>query len=122
MSIKANVPDGDGPTDNGVISEPPPPDKVVMFYIPQPDGKGGTVDKPVYAPRQLGPNVALQYLRDVRRRGQEYAMAAIMERILGPEGMDALADYEDLTTEELQEVFKAVETHVMGPLIRAGKH
>jgi hypothetical protein len=67
-------------------------------------------------PKVIGPNVSLAYMRDIRRKGVEEARAGILERILGPEALDALADYEDLTEEEFQSVMDAVDRHVLGPL------
>lgn len=88
-------------------------DRLTLFEL---NGKAYTV------PKRVGPNVALRYLRDVRRHGPEHAIAGIMEALLGREAMDALADYDDLTEEQLEQVMEAVQMHVLGPLEkRSGK-
>jgi hypothetical protein len=92
----------------------PEPERIELFSI---NGRAYSI------PKRPGPNVAVRYLRDVRRNGREYAVAGLMEAMLGREGLDALADYEDLTDAELDSVMTAVERHVLGPLERgkAGK-
>lgn len=82
-------------------------DRVVLFSLNGTD---------YYVPKKVGPNIALRYLRDVRRHGKEHAIGGLMEAMLGERGMDALAEYEDLTTEDLESVMVAVEKHVLGPL------
>lgn len=74
-----------------------------------------------YVPRRPGPNVALGYLRDIRRKGEEYARAGLLERFIGRAGMDALADYEDLTDEDMERIWGLVEKHVLGPMKATGK-
>jgi hypothetical protein len=87
-------------------------DQVVLFSL---DGKD------YFVPAKIGPNVALAYMRDIRRNGVEHARAGILERILGREALDALADYDDLTEEDFEAVMKAVDKHVLGPLEKTGK-
>lgn len=82
-------------------------DRIELFAI---NGKSYSI------PKRPGPNVTIRYLRDVRRHGKEHAIAGLMEAMLGTEGMDALADYEDLTDEEMDSVMDAVQRHVLGPL------
>lgn len=73
-----------------------------------------------YVPKKVGPNVTLRYLRDVRQSGPEYAMAGLLERVLGADAMEALADDEDLTDEDMERIGSIIEKHVMGtsPLAR----
>lgn len=91
---------------------PPEVDRIVLFSLD---------DKDYYVPAKIGPNVALAYMRDIRRHGIDNARAGILERILGREALDALADYDALTEEDLEAVMKAVDKHVLGPLEKAGK-
>lgn len=88
------------------------PDKVVLFSID---------DKDYYVPAKIGPNVALAYMRDIRQQGLEYARAGMLERMLGSDGLRALAEYEELTEEDLNAVMEAVDKHVLGPLQESGK-
>lgn len=91
---------------------PPEPERIKLFEL---NGR-------VYSiPKRPGPNVSVRYLRDTRRHGREHAIAGLMEAMLGAEGMDALADYDDLTEAELDAVMRAVEQHVLGPLKGGGK-
>lgn len=108
QDVSQPLPAGNAP------SQLPEDERVELFSIPQPDG----TMRAIYVPKAIGPNVALQYLRDVRRNGQQYAIAGMMDKLLGPEGMDALADYDDLTEEDLEAVMAAVQKHVLGPLER----
>lgn len=117
--------------ENGPLSEPLPDetDSVDTSGTPEDDGVRG--DRLVLfelngreytVPKRIGPNVALGYMRDIRRHGKEHAIAGIMEALLGREALDALADYEDLSEEELEQVMAAVQHHVLGPLEkRSGK-
>jgi hypothetical protein len=109
-----DVPEPDPMVERATQADPPPPsagegDRVVLFSI-------NGID--YHIPKRPGPNVALRYLRDTRRHGREYALAGMMEAMVGRAGMDALADYEDLTDEELDSVMQAVHRHVLGPLER----
>lgn len=88
------------------------PDEIVLFEL---DGIK------YYVPRKPGPNVALAYLRDVRRKGEEYARAGLLERFIGADGMDALADYEDLTDADMDAIWALVEKHVLGGVNRGNR-
>ena len=97
----------------GTAAEPTAgPEQIVLFSL---DGRD------YYVPKQIGPNVAMAYMRDIRKNGLEYARAGILERLIGKEGLDALADYDGLTEEDLDSLMKAVDKHVLGPLERSGK-
>ena len=104
--------DPEDAADPGPAAGDPPPERIELFSI---NGKA------YHVPKRPGPNVALGYLRDIRRYGQEVAIAGLLEAMLGREGMDALADYDDLTENELDAVMRAVEQHVLGPLKGGGK-
>ncbi|HEY6013254.1 MAG TPA: hypothetical protein VIU37_04585 [Candidatus Limnocylindrales bacterium] len=87
-------------------------DSIVLFTL---DGIN------YYVPRKPGPNVALAYLRDVRHHGEEYARAGLLERFIGEDGMDALADYEDLKDEDMAAIWQLVEKHVLGGVNRGNR-
>ncbi len=106
--LSATLPAETAPADtSGTPEAEEGAETLVLFSL---NGRDYTV------PKRVGPNVALRYLRDIRRHGQEHAIAGLMEALLGAEAMDALADYDDLTEEDLESVMKAVQTHVLGPL------
>lgn len=113
MALTVNLGDGDE-TSGVAVADPeeqtpaePTQERIELFSI---NGRSYSI------PKRPGPNVALRYLRDVRRHGREHALAGILEAMLGTEGMDALADYDDLTDEDMDAVMAAVERHVLGPL------
>lgn len=74
-----------------------------------------------FMPRKPGPNVGVGYLRDVSREGESVARARLLERFIGPDGMDALADYEDLTDEDLEAIWARVDKHVLGGVNRGNR-
>lgn len=85
---------------------PPEEDRQELFRLDD--------ERVFYVPRKVGPNVSIAYLRDVKRHGETYATAALMERMLGEEAMDALAEYDDLTEDELERIGKIVQKWVFG--------
>lgn len=93
------------PGASGPPNAEPPPGKVKLFSI---DGKD------YFIPKEPGPNVSVRYLRDVRKHGQDYAVAGLMEAMLGEDGVDALAEYEELTEEDLDHIMEAVKRHALG--------
>jgi hypothetical protein len=98
-------PEVDGPA----ASDPTPPEGQVELFRLSDDP-----EDIFYIPSKIGPNVSIKYLRDVKKHGETYALAALMERVLGEEAMDALSEYEDLTEEEMDRIGKIIEKYVMG--------
>jgi hypothetical protein len=103
---------GPDPAPDTAVESSTEPEQIVLFSL---DGRD------YYVPKRIGPNVAMAYMRDIRKRGLEYARAGILERLIGKEGLDALADFDGLTEEDLDSLMKAVDKHVLGPLERSGK-
>ena len=61
-------------------------------------------------------NVALKYLRDVRKVGPGVAEGALLEAMLGAEGYAALCEFDDLTADQLQAVTEAAAQLALGAL------
>lgn len=68
-----------------------------------------------FLPERVGPNVSFRYLRDLRKSGPEIAVANLFVALLGEDALDALADADDLTEEDVETVMKAVQRHALGP-------
>lgn len=60
-------------------------------------------------------SVALRYLRDLRKHGEEHAMSVLLESVLGEEGYEALIEA-NLSFEQFQMVVLAVQKHLMGAM------
>lgn len=76
-------------------------------------------DKHFYMPDQIPPNIAFKFLRDRRREDQTYAVAGLIENLLGPKALDALADADDMSGEDMKTLMKIINDKVMGKLEEA---
>lgn len=83
------------------------PEMVDLFSI---DGTAYQV------PKKPRVNVALQYLTDARRFGEELAQMMLLEKLLGEDGYRALSEYEDLTPEQLSQVSDKAAALTLGQL------
>ncbi len=90
-----------------VKPEPDPETHIELFSI---DGRK------YYMPRYVSPATTFAYLRDVRRSGTEYALGGLLEKLLGADGLDALANYDAMTAEQMKQLMDAVGSHVMGAI------
>lgn len=91
-----------------VATQPVEPDRVELFRVS---------DDPAdifYAPARVGPNVGIRYMRELRKHGQDYAIAGLMEAVLGEDGFAALAEYDDLTEDQLKQIQDVIQKHVFG--------
>jgi hypothetical protein len=86
-------------------------DRIPLFKI---DGREYTVPA---VPRAV---VGIRYLRNLRRKGQDFAAASLLEELLGVDGLDALCDYEDLTQEQFKAIMAGAQKLVMGGLEDSG--
>jgi len=69
-------------------------------------------DKDFYLPKKIRPNVAFQYLEDLNELGSDAAMARVFDTLIGPEGVEALADRDneyDLTEDQTAYLMAHVE-------------
>lgn len=81
-----------------------------LFYID---------DREYTIPKELRANVVARYLQDVLDHGQEHALAAAMREVLGDEAMEALADSDAVTSEQMQQIMAIVERKLMGQMKRS---
>lgn len=84
-------------------------ERVPLFYID---------DDEFTIPKKIKPNVAMRYLTDVRDRGPEVALAEVMTEILGEDAMDALAESEAVTDEQMQQIMGIVQKLLLGAMDR----
>lgn len=61
-------------------------------------------------------NVALRYLKNVREQGPDLAAAELMVEMLGEDGFNALAEYDDLTADQFEQIQKLLQEHVLGAM------
>ena len=67
-------------------------------------------------PKRVTVNVALQYMKLLRTKGQEHALGWAVERVLGETAYDALMNFDGLTPEQLAQVMTVVRDKLMGAL------
>jgi hypothetical protein len=76
-----------------------------------------TIDEVTYQiPAKPNVNIALKYLRVLKRQGELVATSGLLEDLLGEEGFEALTNYEDLTEEDFEAVMTAAQKVTMGSL------
>lgn len=67
-------------------------------------------------PNKARMNVALRFLDEARRNGQDQAAAYLIEVLLGREAYEALMNYDDLSPEDFQSIVQAAVKVVLGDL------
>jgi hypothetical protein len=67
-------------------------------------------------PKRIRPNMVILYLQDTYEKGQEFALAAAMPEVLGADAMEALADCDAVTDEQMQQVMDIVERKLMAQM------
>ena len=73
------------------------------------------------APVRPRVNVALKYMRTMRRGNPDMAIAGLIEDIIGAEGYEALVNYDELTPAQFQAVLMACRRLVMGEMEEAAE-
>lgn len=71
-------------------------------------------------PVEPPPNVVVQYLRNTKQRGPEYAVAKAFEDMLGPKGMAALAKCGGLSKPDLARIMNRIQDKLAGMLEEVG--
>lgn len=86
------------------VQEDPDDQKELLFTID---------DVPYYLPRIVPPREGFRYLRDIKDQGREYAVAAMVERLMGRPALDALCDCTTLTEADYATVQEILEDKVL---------
>jgi len=91
------------PEDDGILrlstkEKAPAPEMLTLFYLD---------DEPYQVPKNPPPTYALRYLKLLRTEGQVVAGAYMLETMLGAEGYEALMNYEQLTTDQMDFILTA---------------
>lgn len=84
-----------------------PVEREPLFYID---------DREFTIPREVPPHIAMKYLRDLRDQPMEVALARLLDGLLGRAAVDALADHEELTKEDLEQLMVLVQRKTQGLL------
>lgn len=70
-------------------------------------------------PKTIRPNITIAYLRDAAKDGQEVALGKAMEEVLGPKAMDALAESDSVTEDDMRAIMDIVERKLQGQMKRS---
>jgi len=92
------------------------PDKVereLLFTI------GGT---PFYIPKEIDPQLTFKLMRDLKRLGPVMAFATIIEELMGPECLDALADAPGMSKDDWDVIFGILQKKLFSSMETVGKH
>ncbi|GAX54746.1 hypothetical protein [Streptomyces olivochromogenes] len=82
-----------------------------------------TIDEDEYTvPAKPRPNVSLRFMRNLKDHDENYAMAQLMEDMLGKAGWDALCDFDALTEDELTQIMDQVQNLAMGGAEKSAKN
>jgi|SRR5690554_4039081 len=80
-------------------------DRIEVFEI---DGRKYTM------PAKLSPAAGMRYLRNLRDRGRDYAEAQLLTEALGSEAVDALAECDEITHDEMATILAIVMRIALG--------
>lgn len=67
-------------------------------------------------PKTVSPNEGVLYLQDVRQGAHDVALARLLHRMIGAEGMNALGKCKGMTREDFKMLLKPVAERVGGLL------
>lgn len=73
-------------------------------------------DVDYFIPKEIPPSVVFSYLRDARRGGGEMAFANMFVELVGEDALDALAEHDGMTKENMKALMKALQSRVLGAL------
>jgi hypothetical protein len=92
-------------------SAPAAPVKYVPFFY---------IDDTEYLiPEKVPAHVVTQYFKDVRARGEDYALATAVIELVGEDAWDALNDIEQVEDEEMQKIMNVISDLLMGGMKKA---
>jgi len=72
---------------------------------------GGT---PFYMPKNPSPQLGFKLMRDTKRFGQIHAIATLIEELLGPNALDALADAPNIGDKDWEVISDILADKVLG--------
>lgn len=78
-----------------------------LFYLPDPDDPDKEIEFTI--PVTVPPQFTMQYLRDLRTMAPETAIARMLDRLLGRAAVDALANSDDVTVEDMAAIMRVIE-------------
>lgn len=84
-----------------------PVERVVLFSL---DDKDYTI------PRKFPVSLGLKVIRTMRKRGQEIAMAELLEEVIGEDAYEALVNYPDLEDSDIERLMEIVQSLALGSL------
>lgn len=107
LTVNADLTTDEQLEPDGIFKEgdPMPHERVELFRA---DGLVYTVA------REIDPAIVFRYMRNLRRNSEEFAVATLLEEVLGTQTVDMLADNQTLTPAEFKAVMKAVQKYTMG--------
>ncbi len=75
------------------------------------------IDEAEYTiPKQIRPNIVMGYLQDTYDKGQEFALAAAMREVLGADAMEALAETDAVSDEQMSQIMDIIERKLMAQM------
>lgn len=69
-------------------------------------------DVDFFMPKEPDPQIGFRMMRDLRRRGEIYAYAGLIEELLGEDVLDALADTKSMSREDWDTIGEILATKV----------
>jgi hypothetical protein len=105
---------GPAPDTNEELPIITPPGHTHLFSL----GEGAKREH-FFMPDEVPPNIAFAFLRDRRREDMPYAIAGLIEKLIGPKALDALADAEDMSPEDMKTLMKIINDKAMGKMEEA---
>lgn len=76
------------------------------------DADGNEVEYRI--PTKVSRSVVLEFMRVARTEGEMGAAQRALERLLGPDAYKALEQSDEVTDEDLEQIFRAVIQHIAG--------
>lgn len=88
-------------------AERAPDERVVLFSLD---------DQEFTIPKKFPVGLGLKVIRTMRRRGQEVAMAELLEEVIGEDAYEALVNYPDLSNDDIEHLMQIVNKLALGSL------
>lgn len=70
--------------------------------------------KPYYVDRTRGAGVAMRFLKEIKTKGENVAVATMLVEMLGDEAYDALANFPGVTNKHLAQVVMTINKILLG--------